>query len=130
VQKSIVQAFPNAPIRIAIVWADILPSDSDATARKAARNLSADPRIRHFRDPHQLVPHAVPATLGWTGRVYDIYLFYPKGSEWKGKMPRPAAYLHQYGPHSQDGHFFEGDDLARELQKATAEVLQKAGVKP
>jgi hypothetical protein len=130
VQKSIVQAFPNAPIRFAIVWADMLPSDNEAKVRKAARNLSADPRIRQFHDPHQRVLHAVPPSLGWTGRVYDIYLFYAKGSQWRGKVPAPAAYVHHYGPHSQDGHFFEGDDLARELQKTTAEILQKAGAKP
>lgn len=129
-QQSIVQAFPNAPIRFAIVWVDILPSDSEKTARKAGRNLSQDPRIRQFRDPHQLVARAVPASLGWTGRAYDIYLLYAKGSEWRGSMPPPAAYLHEMGNHSQDGHWFIGDDLARELRKATAETLQRAAAKP
>ena len=129
-QKSIVQAFPNAPLRIAIVWADILPRDGEEAARKAARNLSEDPRTRQFHDPHQRVPHAVTASLGWTGRVYDIYLFYPKGSAWRGGMPPPAAYLHEYGPHSQDGHFFLGDDLARELRKTTEKILQEPRAKP
>jgi hypothetical protein len=45
-------------------------------------------------------------------------------------MPPPAAYLHQYGPHSQDGHFFLGDDLARELRKATEKILQEPRAKP
>jgi hypothetical protein len=130
VQQSIVHAFPNAPISIAIVWVDILPSDGEKAARKLGRNLSQDPRIRQFRDPQQRVAHAVPASLRWTGRAYDIYLFYPKRSEWRGGMPPPAAYVHQMGSHSQDGHFFTGDDLVRELRKVTAETLQKPGAKP
>ncbi len=129
-QKSIVQAFPNAPIRFAIVWVDILPSDSETTALKASRNLSPDPRIRQFRDPHQRVAHAVPASLHWTGRAYDVYLFYPEHSEWKGEMPPPAAYVHQMGSHSQDGHFFIGDDLVRELRKVAADTLREAAAKP
>jgi hypothetical protein len=130
VQKTIVQAFPNAPISFAIVWADFLPSDGEKTARRAALNLAQDPRIRQFRDPHERVAHAFPASVGWTGRANDIYIFYPKRSQWRGAMPPPAAYVHQMGYHSQDGHFFTGDDLVREMRKMAAETLQKSGAKP
>jgi len=116
VQESIVQAFPQADVSLAVVWMDVLPLDEEATARKTAGILAEDPRIRHFHDPDKLVGKAVAKSLGWRGFAYDIYLFYPKGATWSGGLPAPSQYAHRLGAHGDDDHFHVGADLPRSLR--------------
>jgi hypothetical protein len=103
VQKSVVEAFPNAPVSMAIVWIDMLPWDGERAAKKSAKILSADRRIRQFHDPEQRVGDVLAKELGWSKTAWDIYLFYPKDAEWRGKPPAPSAYAHQIGQHARDG---------------------------
>jgi hypothetical protein len=123
VQQSIVQAFPKADMSIAVVWMDVLPLDSEKTARKTAGLMSYDPRLRHFHDPDKRVGKALAKTLKWEGYAWDIYVFYDKGTVWRGELPpAPADYVHQLGEHSDDGHFHHGEDLTRELHKVMTRI--------
>lgn len=116
-QESIVKAFPQADVSLAVVWLDVLPLDEEETARKTAGILADDPRIRHFHDPEKLVGKAAAKSLGWKGYAYDIYLFYPKGTTWSGGLPAPSQYVHQLSVHGDDEHFQFGDDLTRSLRE-------------
>lgn len=115
-QESIVKAFPQADVSLAIAWLDVLPLDDAESATKTAGILAVDPRIRHFHDPDKLLGKAVAKSLGWRGYAYDIYLFYPKGTAWSGGLPAPAQYVHQLSVHSDDEHFQIGEDLTRSLR--------------
>ena len=129
-QKSIVEAFPAAPVSIAIVWIDMLPSDSENAARKSAGIFAKDSRLRQFYDPKQRVGKALAHGLGWSSCAWDIYLFYPKGAEWRAKPPVPATYVHQMGTHALDGHFHTGDDLVQQLHTIMASTVGAASAGP
>ena len=68
--------------------------------------------------------------FGWSDTAWDIYLFYPKGAEWRGKPPAPSTYVHQLGKHSQDGQFYSGEDLVRELRRRMAATVAQASPGP
>ncbi len=84
-----------------------------------------DPRVRHFHDPHKLVGKAIPQSLGGPGGVaWDVYLFYPKGSEWADSPPPPAIWAHQLQGSSwaDPARYRRGNDLVAELQKAMEQL--------
>ena len=114
--KSIIESFPNADIRVAIVWINKLPADSRKAAEKSADTFN-DPRICQFYDPKQRSGQAVANSLGWQGRVaWDIYLFYTAGSKWNETPPAPVDWMHQLtDPWANPGRLRTGDDLVNEL---------------
>ena len=114
--KSIIESFPNADIRVAIVWINKLPADSRKAAEKSADTFN-DPRVCQFYDPKQRSGQAVANSLGWQGRVaWDIYLFYTAGSIWNETPPAPVDWMHQLtDPWANPARRRTGDDLVREL---------------
>lgn len=118
-----VQAFPKADMSIAVVWMDVLPLDSEKTARKTASLMSNDPRLRHFYDPDKRVGKALAKTLKWEGYAWDIYVFYDKGAVWRGAQPPvPLEYVHQLGMYANDGHYHPGEKLTQELRKVMTRI--------
>ena len=118
VQKSIIEDFPNADISVSIVWIDMLPSDTELTAKRSARIID-DPRVRHFYDPGKRSGKAITQSLGWEGKMaWDVYLFYTEGTEWVEDPPMPSDWLHQLNDSWADRvHFHSGNDLVEELYK-------------
>ncbi len=116
-QKSIIEAFPVADIRIAIVWINMLQGDSEERAQKAAQKFT-DARVTQFYDPEKHTGQKIAASIGWDHKVaWDIYLFYSAGSVWDENPPDPAAWMHQLKEDWADqDHFHTGDDLATELK--------------
>ena len=117
VLKSIVESFPDADIRIAIVWINKLAADSRKAAEKSAGTFN-DPRVCQFYDPQQQSGQAVADSLGWQGRIaWDIYLFYTAGSRWNETPPAPVDWMHQLtDPWADPDRLRTGDDLVRELE--------------
>ena len=114
--SSVAESFPQADIKIAIVWINKIPSDSRKAAEKAS-GIFNDHRIRQFYDPNQLSGRAVADSLGWQGRIaWDIYLFYGSGSQWSEKPPAPVDWMHQLKDRWADSERQRlGDDLVRGL---------------
>jgi len=125
VQEGVVKAHPKADLQIAVVWVNVMPFDGMRTARKAARILSVDPRVRHFHDPEQRVGAALSKTLKWEDEAWDIYVLYPKGVQWAAEFPKPQAYVHQLSMRSDDGHFCTGDDLTGKLRKMVGDATSR-----
>ena len=115
-QTSIIEEFPNVEINILVVWLNMLPGDSESSAKESAR-IFRDHRVRQFYDPNQYAGRAIAERVGWRGRVaWDIYLFYPPGAEWDKRPPTPSVWMHQLRETWADReHFHSGDDLVRTL---------------
>jgi len=123
VQEAILRGFPHADLSAGIVWTRMLPLDNRFTARRQAGRI-ADARVRHFYDPHRQVGGALGEGLGAPGKPWwDVYLFYPAGSEWHDHAPSPVRWAHQLSDTWADpAHLHRGDDLIEELCNAMREL--------
>lgn len=120
----LLKGFPQADVSFEIVWVNMLPMDGEAAAHKAAaRLIGEDPRARHFFDPEVRSGEAISATLGWNSPSWDIYLFFPPGSEWGDRPPPPAGWVHQIGSHARDGNFHTGEALEARLRVEMERLL-------
>ncbi len=130
VQKSIIDEFPNTQMNVTIVWINMLPNDSDVTAKDSAINLS-DKSIQHFYDPDKLSGKAIAESVGWKDKVaWDIYLFYVAGAEWIEDPPIPDAWMHQLSENWADReHFRTGEYLAEELYSTVKALLETGCLK-
>jgi hypothetical protein len=101
----------------------MLPADNAVTARLQSLRM-ADPRVRHFHDPHRRAGRAIAQALGAPGQVaWDIYLFFPAGREWGETLPAPVHWAHQLGDGWADpAHYHSGQDLVAELARAMGEL--------
>ena len=123
-QRSILEEFPDADISVSIVWIQMLPDDTKATANRSARIID-DPRVRHFHDPEQRSGAAIAQSIGREGEVaWDIYLFHEKDSAWTEGPPAPIDFMHQLN--WEPTHFHTGDDLVLALHEAMQRMLEKA----
>lgn len=113
-----------------IIWLNMLPGDSDVTAKDSAKIISHE-SVRHFYDPDRLSGKAIAESVGWRGKVaWDIYLFYAPGAEWIEGPPIPAAWMHQLSESWADrDHFRTGDYLVRELH-STVIALNRGQICP
>jgi hypothetical protein len=122
VQRSILKDFPNADISVSIVWINMLPHDTEASAKESAKKFTSDQRVRHFYDPEKRSGIAIAQGLGAEeGMVaWDMYLFYEIGSEWGEIPPSPANWMHQLKGSSwaDSAHYRSGDDLIEALHAA------------
>jgi hypothetical protein len=104
------------------VWLNVLPGDNARTARRAAARLFPGSEVRNFYDPDNLAGRVMARGLGaQEGQVaWDIYLFYPAGSEWFEVPPVPSEWVHQLrGSDWADGrHLRSGGELVRALHEA------------
>jgi hypothetical protein len=108
----------------------MLPFDSIVTASFMALTMRA-PCVRHFHDPDRQVGEAIAQRLGAPGKVaWDIYLFYPRGSEWDDRLPPPITWAHQLGTSSwaDPTRYHRGDDLIAELYKAMSQLASSSGI--
>jgi hypothetical protein len=81
-----------------VVWIRMLEEDSLAAADEAALPFR-DRQIPQFWDAGQKLGKEVALSVGVPERIaWDIYLFYPRGVEWRaGDPPRPEVALAQVG---------------------------------
>ena len=126
-QQSVIDKFPDADIKINIVWIKKLPGDSAQTAQKAAE-VFTDHRVCHFYDPQKSSGKAIAKCVGWTDQVaWDIYLFYKPEDEWTHIPPRPIHWMHQLKDSwAHQTHFCTGKDLVNELFRAMEVLFNKA----
>jgi copper chaperone CopZ len=101
-------------VAVAVVWIDMLPSDSEASARRAAVLLQ-DPRVNQFHDPQRHAGQAWAEVLGIQGIAWDTYMLFAGGALWDGGAPMPDEWFHQLG-----------DDRADPARRRTASALAHA----
>ena len=114
---------PNAEVTVEIVWVPMLPTDTEESARRAAR-MFRDPRIRQYYDRDRQLGIAymkdvfpdcirdaltvLPADHEFRPRLeeavaspdqgfplWDAVLAYPPDAEWRDHVPRPAMWSKQ-----------------------------------
>jgi hypothetical protein len=107
--QSILERFPDAPIRVLLLWAPIEEGDNLGLARRAALTYLPDSRVTHFWDMWRFGSRAyserlrlaVPSTWG-------VLLFFEPGALWESEAPQPAFWYQTRGlragtPYSRRG---------------------------
>ncbi|MCZ6834833.1 MAG: hypothetical protein O7G85_03585 [Planctomycetota bacterium] len=119
-RDAIASAYSTDDVRVTIVWAPMLASDTQAAA-KASMDIFADhPNVTQFWDPdrraglayrHDVFPRASQEMASSlpedhffkpyaTGRAsdqpeWDIYMFFEPASSWSRTPPTPTSWLRQ-----------------------------------
>ena len=125
--ESVVKKFNGLEISCGVVWIDMLAEDSEKKA-KSSSVIFSDMHVTQFYDPNLLSGKAVANSLGWTGKTaWDIYLFYPAGSEWSQHPPLPGEWVHQLKDDWADRkHFRTGSDLVDSLHRFAEKILKRS----
>jgi len=127
VQKEVIEAYPNANLRVFVVWTAML-EDDDALAAQDASRLLTDRRVRQYFDATRLcgrtlmselfpdclnqviaatpTDHPLRGTLEeWAADrskpapLWDAMLFYDSAAEWGAVAPRPVRWSNQVAYH-------------------------------
>jgi hypothetical protein len=95
-RRGLLEAYPTADFRAAVVFIDMLDGDNARAAASAGRRI-AERRVTAFHDPARRAGRLLARTLGWRHHVaWDCYLFYPAGTRWDGpRMPPAPRWFHQ-----------------------------------
>jgi hypothetical protein len=126
VRESVLEAYPDADLAVAIVWINMMESD-DSAAVASISKIFTDGRVQQFSDPNQVVGKAVAASLGAEGEVsWDTYLFYGPGLKWDILPPVPTEYMHQLYDYiwADQTKMRTGQDLLDGLRSAMAELTR------
>jgi hypothetical protein len=123
VVESAIKGYPNADISIMIVWIPMLSSDNETAARKSSRMFD-DPRVHQFWDANRLsgIAYSRDVFPQWAKDgaealppdhtlcealksradtppekrpLWDIAMFYGKGSDWRDTPPKPKHWTKQ-----------------------------------
>ncbi len=124
VRNSIIDGLPDAQIQVGVIWINMLPGDSEVTAKRAAKIITS-PRASHFHDPNRLAGASIARSLGWEDDVaWDVYLFYEAGAKWQKGPPEPYDWMHQLGGWYQadPDRFHTGEDLVKALYRSAQEL--------
>ena len=118
--------FPDAPLRVQVVWEPVLKSDI-AAPLSGVLALLADRRVTQYWDPGRVISadfvrsvNETPARYGFEEALppgfiaWDAVAVFPKSVQWERNLPVPARY---------DGPVVGAIDVTRtaiaELLKAT-----------
>lgn len=112
VQRQVLANFADPRLRVYVVWSAIRPGD-DRQAATWAKGHLADPRATHFWAADAALARGIASQLGLRGP--NAYLLFGPAATWGGKLPPPAAVMHNLD---------EGDAPAR---LDGAKLSQQAG---
>jgi copper ion binding protein len=124
IQKTIVENMKGKDLSVIIVWTNMLNTDDQNSAYKAA-SLFKDASIVQFFDSENKFGDLVAKRLSPQGKkAWDIYMFFDKGTQWGEGIPRPFEYAHQLSWEVQpwvDGtKYFCGQELTKRLDDIVA----------
>ncbi|TDJ68620.1 MAG: hypothetical protein E2O39_12885 [Planctomycetota bacterium] len=126
VRGAVLAAFPDAPLRVSIVWIEMVPVD-DGESIAEASSLFTDPRVRHYHDVERRAGRAFAEGLLPTSVAWDVYLLYEPGLLWIDRPPMPTYWSHQLGRIRTD-HYHPGDQLPAKLSEGTGMLLAINGL--
>jgi mercuric ion transport protein len=119
VQKAIIENMIKKDLSVIIVWTNMLQSDDENTAFRAA-SLFKDKDIVQFFDAGNKFGDVAAKAINPSGaHAWDIYMFFDKDTEWNNSLPRPFEYAHQLGPSrtwADQTKYFCGSKLTERLE--------------
>ena len=123
VQEQVLDPLRTAALKVFVVWAPVLKTDTREAAAQATR-LIPDLRARHYWDSElclgrrfaDVVPLPRKGRLAW-----DVYFGNGADAQWKEAPPMPAAWMHQLS-RGRDPRLLDGAKLRAEIQT----LLEKA----
>ena len=125
-QQTVLEAHPQAPLSVFVVWVPLLAADSFEEAQKVAALIS-DARAVHYYDGARWIGRVIAASVGGVdAAAWDTYLFYRPGAAWAEAPPPPDRWMHQLGPSvwADPSRFRWAETLTTELHTAAVELLQ------
>lgn len=79
-RKNILASHPASPVRVYVVWLDVLAGDSRNLVDRRVLN---DPRVTNYYDPKKLVGSWFAAhSNGGGGIAWDVYFLYGSDATW------------------------------------------------
>jgi len=118
VQKAIIENMAEKDLSVIIVWTNMLQSDEENTAFRAA-SLFKNKNIVQFFDAENKFGDVAAKSINPSGeQAWDIYMFFDKDVQWKKSLPRPFEYAHQLGPTrtwADQTKYFCGNKLTERL---------------
>lgn len=122
VQKAIIGNMVKKELSVIIVWTNMLQSDGENTAFRAA-SLFKDKRVVQFFDKENKFGDVAAKAINPSGeQAWDIYMFFDKNIKWNKTLPRPFEYAHQLGPTrtwADQTKYFCGNKLIERLEFIT-----------
>ena len=85
-QSQILRRYPNADLRVYVVWLPVMPLD----ARFPVADLLVDRRATHYWDNERRVSDALGDAYGSPGQlVWDAFFVFGPHATWNDGPPRP-----------------------------------------
>ncbi len=121
VQKTVIEKMKSKDINVIIIWTNMVDTDDQSTAYKAA-SLFKDPSIIQFFDSENSFGDIVARRLNPQGsKAWDIYMFFDSDTQWGKEFPRPFEYAHQLNspayPWADKTKYFCGNELTERLDE-------------
>jgi mercuric ion transport protein len=119
VQETVLKMKKDKDIDMIIVWTNMLKSDDQENAFKAA-SMFKDPLVVQYFDAENKFGDVVARRLNPKGeKAWDIYMFFEGTDQWTSTIPRPFDYAHQLSkdlhPWSDETKYFCGAELTKRL---------------
>ncbi|MBT1688849.1 mercuric transport protein MerTP [Dawidia soli] len=126
IQQSVSEKMGEKGISVLIVWTNMLKSDDQDRAFKAA-SMFTDPAIIQYFDAENKFGDLVARRLNPKGeKAWDIYMFFEGDDQWTSSFPRPFEYAHQLSetlnPWADQTKYFCGKDLTKRLNDITTSL--------
>jgi len=119
VQKAVIENMANKNLSVIIVWTNMLQSDGENTAFRAA-SLFKNKDIVQFFDAENKFGDVAAKSINPSGlQAWDIYMFFNKNANWNKSLPCPFEYVHQLGPTrtwADQTKYFCGNKLTERLE--------------
>jgi copper chaperone CopZ len=119
VQRGVLEKMNEKDVITIIVWTNMLKSDDQETAFRAA-SLFKGKNVTQFFDRENKFGDIAAKTLNPKGeKAWDIYMFFDKDTRWEKNLPRPFDYAHQLGSSNtwaDQTKYFSGNDLTKRLE--------------
>ena len=114
-------------LRVIVVWMEALPFDITRNPARRVESFAGERRMVHFYDMQQVAGESFAAVLGWPegSLPWDVFLYFPAGTEWRADPPPPAAWFHQREI-ADPSRYRTGDELVAAL----LEVVRPQSVQP
>jgi len=97
IQKGVIDNMANKNASVIILWTNMLQTDAENTAFRAASLFKNKNIIQFFDAENKFGDVAAHAINSQGTQAWDIYMFFDKSSKWDESLPRPFEYAHQLG---------------------------------
>jgi copper ion binding protein len=125
VQKTIIDNMEKKNLSVIIVWTNMLQSDGEKTAFRAASLFKNKSIVQFFDEENKFGDIAAKSINPAGEQAWDIYMFFDKDTKWTKSLPRPFEYVHQLGPTRtwvDQTKYFCGSKLTERLETITASL--------